>query len=411
MTRRLTAGALTLLAGSLILSACGSDGDPGADGDKEPIVVGIAGARVGAIANIGEGISEGIIDWFEMVNAKGGVNGREVKILEVETEYEVPPAIEAFSRFQQDDAAVVVTQGTAITDALTPVATQNKIPLFFPGQGNLETVDGEAAPYVFPASPLYAHQASALVDYLIQENGPDTTFACLAWEAPAGREFCNGAADAAEKNFVGEVVFPARAADLAPQVNRLVDLGADVNLHSAVFGQATAAFKGLCEAAPDSIMGTWHWSVTKDAVEGAGKDCMEGMYATSMSTLTTDEPEAFTMLQDFWSESGEKPNPVALNNTVYSNGLYFATVLEEAIRLADDKVGDGPITGEDMKAALESITDFEGYGAACPITLTPKDHSGNRALNIYRVESGEFARVETCVVGPPVSGEPDVGQN
>lgn len=410
MNRRILKGLGIALSSVVVLGACGGGGSKDS-GDKPEVVIGIAGARVGPIANIGTGIGEAITDWVDMVNAKGGVNGRKIKIVEVETQYQVPPAIEAFSRFQQAKAALVVAEGTAITDALTPVSQQSKIPLFFPGQGNLETVDGTKLPYVFPAGPLYAHQASALVDYLIKDRGADVKISCLAWESPAGREYCAGAKSAAEAggaNFVGEVVFPSKAVDLTPQIKKLVALGADVNLQSGVFGQATLAYKGLCEQAPDATIGTWHWGVTLDALKGAGAECMEGALGTSMSSLVSDEPEAIKMLRDYWKESGTKANSVMDENSTYSNGLYFGTVIEEAVRLADKKVGDGQITGEDMKVALESVTNFDGHGIACPITMSAKDHSGNRAVNIYQVKSGKFVKIQSCVTGPAIAGEPDV---
>ena len=61
-----------------------------------------------------------------------------------------------------------------------------------------------------------------------------------------------------------------------------------------------------------------------------------------------------------------------------------------------------------MKQALESIKDYEGYGVSCPITITPTDHSGNRAVNIYEIHDGGWKEVGHCVTGPPVADEPDV---
>lgn len=136
---------------------------------------------------------------------------------------------------------------------------------------------------------------------------------------------------------------------------------------------------------------------------------MEGKFGASMSTLPSDEPEAVQMLRDYWEESGSDPNPVLEENSLYGNGLYIATVIEEGIRQALEIVGDdGEVTGEVMKQALESIDGYEGYGVTCPITMSEKDHSGNRAVNIYEIRDGSWDRVGDCVTGPPVTNEPDV---
>lgn len=410
MNRRFAGGAAASMAALLLLTACGSDGGDSKSGKSE-VVIAIAGARVGAIADIGEGIGDAIVDWFEMVNADGGVNGRKVKIIETETQYQVPLAIEAFSRFQQDKAALVVAEGSAISDALAPASEKAKIPLFYPGQGNLDTVDGTKLPYAFPGGPLYAHQASAMVDYVSKTAEGDVSIACLAWEAPPGKEYCAGAESAAKESgalYRGTVEFGAKAVDLTAPLKKLTDLDATVNLHSGIFGQATLAYKGLCAEAADAVAGSWHWGLTKASVNDVGADCMEGVLGTSMSTLVADEPEAVKMLRDYWKSNDKKPSKTMESNTGYSNGLYFAVIIEEAIRQADKANESGDITGENMKAGLESIKDYEGYGITCPVTITAKDHSGNRALNIYKVEKGEFVSQERCLTGPAVPSEPNV---
>lgn len=415
MKRRMTKGVSLALGLALFATACGGDdgGGEGSEGSSgEDIVIGVAGARVGAIANVGEGVGEAVNDWFEMVNANGGINGRKVKIEEIETKYEVPPALEAFARFQQSGAVMVAVEGTALSDALTPVSEQSKIPIIFPGQGNLDTVDGEAFPYAFPAGPLYAHQATATVQQQVDELGSDISIGCVAWEPPPGREYCEGVKNATESlgaEFAGEVVIPAAAADVDAQVRGAVALDADVVLHAAIFGQAVLLLKGLCDQAPDLPVGAWHWAITQNEINGAGAECMEGKFGASMSTLPSDEPEAVQMLRDYWEESGSDPNPVLEENSLYGNGLYIATVIEEGIRQALEIVGDdGEVTGEVMKQALESIDGYEGYGVTCPITMSEKDHSGNRAVNIYEIRDGSWDRVGDCVTGPPVTNEPDV---
>jgi branched-chain amino acid transport system substrate-binding protein len=414
MRYRIAKVVCAVLGLALVPSACGNDSSDGgrSGGSGDDIVIGLAGARVGPIANVGEGVGEAIKDWFDMVNANGGIDGRMVKVKEVETKYEVPAALEAFAQFQQSKAALVAVEGTALSDALTPVSAQSKIPILFPGQGNLATVNGEKFPYAFPGGPLYAHQASALVQHEVQERGDGTSFGCVAWEPPPGVEFCNGVKDAAKalgSDFTGTVVVPAAAADVSAQVSAAVAMKPDVLLHATIFGQAVLLLKGLCQEAPDLPVGAWHWAITQNEIKGAGADCMEGKFGASMSTLPSDNPEAVQMLNDYWKKAGKSPNPVLENNSLYGNGLYIATLIEEGIRQSLKIVGsDGEVTGEVMKQALESVTDYSGYGVACPITITAKDHSGNRAVNIYEIHDGGWKQVGHCVTGPPVSDEPNV---
>ncbi|HEU5448335.1 MAG TPA: hypothetical protein VFW57_04935, partial [Acidimicrobiia bacterium] len=98
------------------------------------------------------------------------------------------------------------------------------------------------------------------------------------------------------------------------------------------------------------------------------------------------------------------------NNQLYTNGLIAALLIAEALRNADAKVGDGKISGSDVKAGFEQISNFTGDGILCPTTITAKNHGGNRALNVYRIKGGAFSLVTPCIEGPKLAGiEPEVG--
>ena len=90
---------------------------------------------------------------------------------------------------------ICMVVGTALSDALTGPSATDKIPIVFPGQGNAGAVDGTKFPYAFPGSPNYPHQASAAVQFLMDEwkaagkaGGP--RIVCLGWEPPPGQEYC-----------------------------------------------------------------------------------------------------------------------------------------------------------------------------------------------------------------------------
>ena len=75
------------LAVALVAGACGDDGGDTAAGgksDKPTVLVGMIGARVGPVASAGVGVGDAISDWFQYVNANGGINGRKVELKEIE---------------------------------------------------------------------------------------------------------------------------------------------------------------------------------------------------------------------------------------------------------------------------------------------------------------------------------------
>lgn len=415
-----------MTAAAFVLAACNGDEPTAVDPvendeevDKPEVVIGVVGGRVGPISNVGVGVGEAVDDWFEMVNARGGIDGREVRLVEIETEYEVPRAVDAYNRMRDDGAVGMAVLGTALSDALLPQSEEDGVPILFPGQGNAELVDGTANPYAFPAAPTYPHQASSLAQWAADDwedrgESGSPTVTCTAWDNPPGQEFCRGAEQASEElgfDYAVENAVPPGAVDAVPQVRQVMNAEPDYVFHSTVFGQAAAFLSAACEEGLESTVLTWHWAITEEEIAAAGAECLDRLNYTGafMSAMPVSDPEAMVMLRDHWAEEGEDPNPVSENNQLYGNGLAIANIMHEGLRLADEAAGADEITPEMYRDALRSITDFEGHETLCPTTITDEDHGGNRALNLYQIIGGEFERIDTCVEGPRLPVEPDLG--
>jgi branched-chain amino acid transport system substrate-binding protein len=51
------------------------------------------------------------------------------------------------------------------------------------------------------------------------------------------------------------------------------------------------------------------------------------------------------------------------------------------------------VTGESIKASLESITNFSTGDVTAPITFTGSDHAGNKTSRVYQVKSGNWEAI------------------
>ena len=78
----LRASLVAMLALALIASACsGDDGGPTDAGSDEPIKIGASLPLTGDFAQPGTAAQRGYQIWEEMVNADGGILGRDVELL------------------------------------------------------------------------------------------------------------------------------------------------------------------------------------------------------------------------------------------------------------------------------------------------------------------------------------------
>jgi ABC-type branched-subunit amino acid transport system substrate-binding protein len=130
--KRLTAGTLALAAAAAIGAAWTAGGVAAAD--KE-IVIGEQCDRTGATQLVGISLCPAILDYINLVNSQGGVEGYKIKLEEIDNEYKVPPAIEAYEKEKADGAVSVMLYGTPQTQALTKKLAEDKIPGTSPGFG------------------------------------------------------------------------------------------------------------------------------------------------------------------------------------------------------------------------------------------------------------------------------------
>jgi len=70
-------------------------------------------------------------------------------------------------------------------------------------------------------------------------------------------------------------------------------------------------------------------------------------------------------------------------------------VMTEGIRRV---VADGKeINGENIRAALETVSDFSTGDVTSPIGFTADSHRGNKALKLYKVEGGVWKSVSDFI--------------
>ena len=94
--------------------------------DKE-IVFGLQCDRTGATQTVGVFLCPGYHDYIALVNSKGGIEGYKIRVLEIDHEYKVPPAMEAHERFKKEGAVLEGLYGTPQTAALTKKLEEDKI--------------------------------------------------------------------------------------------------------------------------------------------------------------------------------------------------------------------------------------------------------------------------------------------
>ena len=143
------------------VSACAVGIAGGAAAQQKDVMIGEQCDRTGPTQIVGVNLCPAIMDYVNLINSRGGVEGYRIKLDEIDNEYKVPPAVEAYQRHKQQGAISIMLYGTPQTMALTQKLTEDRVPGTSPGFGTSASANGTRYPYTFPIAASYWSQTAA----------------------------------------------------------------------------------------------------------------------------------------------------------------------------------------------------------------------------------------------------------
>jgi branched-chain amino acid transport system substrate-binding protein len=367
---------------------------------KGEIVIGVQCDRTGATQIVGTVLCPGFHDYVALVNSKGGVEGRMIKALEVDHEYKVPPGMEAYERFKKEGAVSVAVYGTPHIYALAAKLTEDKIPGTSPGFGSAAAADGMRYPFIFPIAATYWSQGTAAVDFAKKQLGGSLKgkkIAYIFYDNPAGREPIEVIQDlAGREGFqLKEFAVPPPGVEMGAQVLDIAQRYRADFVIAHLFGGAPAvSIKELKRVGyPLKKVVSFVWGSAEANIEAAGGfQVAEGYYTMQFAGVGTDYP-VLNEIREMYKKEG-KPAPKEMASTVfYNRGVLIGALHVEAIRNALKAKPDGKITGVDVKAGFEKISNFTLGGLVPPLKITNTDHEGGGLVQIWQVKGGKFEKV------------------
>ncbi|MCA8926953.1 MAG: ABC transporter substrate-binding protein [Alphaproteobacteria bacterium] len=364
------------------------------------LIIGMMCDRTGPTAVTGTALCPGYHDYIDLVNSKGGVMGNKIIADEVDIQYKVPPAIEAYQRYKSEGAVLVSPYGTPMTAALIKTMEEDKIAGTTAGFGTAAAANGEKYPYMFPIAASYWSQTAAAIKFAKDKLGGDLKgkkIAYIFYDNPAGREGIPVLEEIQKQEGYELRTFgvPAPGVEAGSQVLDVTRrYRADfVLLH--VFGRAPAVvLKELKRAGypMDHVIG-YVWAVSEGDIAAAGGwDVVEGYNTIQFAGVGSDYP-VLQEIRDMYKAEG-KDEPEAMKYTVYYNrGVFQAAVHVKAIENAVKAKGSADITGTDVRDGMEALHGFTLGGLVPPLEMSRQDHEGGGFVQVFQVQKGKYVPV------------------
>src|SRR6267378_6742831 len=381
------ATALILATGSLLTAA------PSSAQSKGEIVIGVQCDRTGATQIVGTVLCPGFHDYIALVNSKGGVEGYKIRALEIDHEYKVPPAVESYERHKKDGAVTMAVYGTPQIYALAAKLTEDRIPGTSPGFGSAAAADGVRYPYIFPIAATYWSQGAAAVDFVKKQLGGSLKgkkIAFIFYDNPAGREPIEVLEDiAAREGFqLRTFAVPPPGVEMGAQVLDIAQrYKADFVIGHLFGGAPSVSIKEFKRVGyPLKKFVSFVWGAGEANIEGAGGFAVaEGYYVMQFAGVGTDYP-VLNEIREMYKKQGKEAPKEMVNTVLYNRGVLIAAVHVEAVRNALKAKAGGAITGADVKAGFEKISNFTLGGLVPPLKITNTDHEGGGLVQIWQVK-------------------------
>jgi branched-chain amino acid transport system substrate-binding protein len=373
--------------------------------------------RTGAYASSGTPIWAGRLDYFTYLNeTQGGINGVKLIWDECETNYEVEKGVECYERIkggkQGLPTPLLLPNADHISKALIEKSAKDKIPVITLAYGLTEAIDGSVFPYSFPVVLSFYSEASSVVNFIAEKAGgkdklKGLKIASVYHDSPYGRETI-APLELLAKTYGFEniqIPVPHPGADQTAQWARIREVKPDWVFLRGWGVMTPVAIKTAAKTGfpVDHLIGGV-WSSSEEDVRPAGT-AGKGYLALTPFPAGSDFA-IHTAIKKEVIDKGKSDlrDPKSFGSVYYNSGIVEAIIVTEALRTAQAKFGNRPLTGEEAQWGLEhlDITDARlkeigALGLSPRLKLSLRDHEGGGSAKVAQWDGTKWTPVSDWV--------------
>ncbi len=346
----------------------------------------------GITSDVGKPFAQGVRDYVELTNSKGGINGKKIKLIDVDYGYKIPEAVAAYKRLVSDEKVIMISGwGTGDTEALKNFVNSDKIP-YFSASFSAHLTDPAKTPYNFFIAPSYSDQLRAWLTW-VKEDWKDTSrkprVSFIFGDNPYGRSpLTAGKAYAPELGIevAGEEVVPGNFQDATSQLLNMQKNKTDYAYINVTTTGASIILKDAQKLGLKIKFGSNPYGFSEKLPEVA-RATAEGVTGVMPHVPYGTDVPGMKAILDFNKGKTARSSLDA----IYVRGWATALVWVEALKRADKA---GSLNGEGIKKAMETMSDFSVGGLAPNLTYTAADHRPSTRTPIYMVQNGKLIKVK-----------------
>jgi ABC-type branched-subunit amino acid transport system substrate-binding protein len=132
------------------------------------IVIGQSASLTGTAGEVGQQLRDGALAYFELVNRKGGIGGRKIRLISLDDGGQTKRGEDNTSKLIGEDKVFLLFgyTGRNTSEAALPIIAKADIPFFGPATGG-ESIHGQFNKNVINVRASYRRETEVLVDYVV----------------------------------------------------------------------------------------------------------------------------------------------------------------------------------------------------------------------------------------------------
>ena len=371
----------------LFFYSASSFADQGVSDDE--IMLGMHTDISGPVSSFGKYSVEGAKMRINEINEAGGINGRVLKLVAEDHQYQVPRAVQAANKLINKDKIflMVASLGTPMNNAVFQLQEQKNIPNLFP----LSSARSMAEPFhklKFGALSTYYDQIRSGVKWAVEVKDMDKI--CVIYQDnDFGQETYDGVVDQLEAMNMSlheKTTNKPTDTDLTAQITKLKNADCDAVAVGTIVKDTILAYTKARQMGWDALffgqVASFH-PVIASQPDGV----TDGFY--TFAQFDTPSKENCDEWVCKWIDKyediyGNSPNI----GSAY--GYMYADITAKAIEIAGSDLNVDSFT-----SALESIDAYKMPFGESVLSWGPDKHLGSSDAYLFVVEDGRFVRADS----------------
>jgi branched-chain amino acid transport system substrate-binding protein len=324
--------------------------------------------------------------YFKMVNAQGGIAGRQINFISLDDGYSPPKTVEDIRRLVEEDqvAFLYSTLGTPTNSAIVRYVNQKKVPHLFVATGAAKWGDYKEYPWTTGFQPDYRTEAQIYAKYILKQK-PNAKVAVLYQNDDFGKDYLVGLKAVLGDRYaqmVTEATYEPTDPTIDSQIATLQASGADVLVVAAAPKFGAQAIRKVYDLGWKPMFFMTNVSISVASVlTPAGPEKAIGMISTNYIKDPNDHQWDTDAGMQEWRGFMAKNMPEAdLTDSNYVYGYTSAKIMMQVLQQCN-----GDFSRDNVMKQAESLHNLE-LPTLLPGIKVSTGHTDHRPIKAMQLE-------------------------